>query len=128
MDVNGWLYFSHRDEEGGVRRLGEFISTESVMRAIAEFPEVADVYVYGVPDPSGVPGESSLVAAVVPATGCEFDPQAVFNRCNARLAHNARPDLLQVVDELPVTATAKVQARILRELLESQPDHTFSRA
>lgn len=125
IDADGWLFFSHRDEEGGVRRLGEFISTDSIMRTIAGFPEVSDVHVYGIPDPSGAPGESLLVAAVIPAADGTFDPQRVLSRCTEELKNNARPALLQVLDEFPLTPTAKVQTRHLRTMLDERPETVF---
>jgi len=39
---------------------------ERVEKAIAEQPEVDDVYVYGIPAANGAPGEKDVVAAVVP--------------------------------------------------------------
>ncbi|EHP41370.1 AMP-dependent synthetase and ligase [Cupriavidus basilensis OR16] len=61
---DGWLRMGdigHRDEQ-----------------VIAECEDVADVYVYGVPAASGAPGEKDVVAAIVPTSGRELDPQVLF--------------------------------------------------
>jgi crotonobetaine/carnitine-CoA ligase len=112
-DEEGWLFFAHRKEEGGLRRLGEFVPEGSIHRVLAEDPEVRDVHVYGVPAASGAPGESDVVAAVVAFDPGRLDPEALFARCAERLERAYVPDYIQVVDELPKTATEKVQTRLL---------------
>lgn len=126
-DEEGWLYFSHRKEEGGIRKLGEFVPVGFVGRVLAEDPEVLDVHVYGVPARSGAPGESDLVAAVVVRDRSAFDPRRLLERCARRLERAHVPDLVQVVDELPKTPTQKVQVRFLVELLGSAPASVYAR-
>jgi crotonobetaine/carnitine-CoA ligase len=113
-DAEGWLFFSHR-KGGGIRRSGEFVSPSFVEKVIAEQPSVADVFVYGVPAASGAPGEQDVVAALVPAAGIAFDPQAIFAACRAQLEPSCVPSWLQVVDEIPKTPSEKPQERLLRE-------------
>ena len=126
-DEEGWLFFSHRKEEGGIRKLGEFIPEDFVRRVLAEDPEVLDVHVYGVPAASGAPGESDLIAAVVVRDSSTFDPSGLFERCARKLERAHVPDLLQVVDELPKTPTQKVQVRFLVQLLASAPASVHAR-
>jgi crotonobetaine/carnitine-CoA ligase len=66
-DQDGWLYFDYR-RGGGIRHNGDFINPGFVEKVIAEDPQVDDVFVFGVPAASGAPGESDVVAAIVPAT------------------------------------------------------------
>ncbi|HZP41179.1 MAG TPA: AMP-binding protein [Candidatus Binatia bacterium] len=113
-DADGWLFFDWR-KGGGIRRNGDFVSPGFVEKVIAEEPSVADVFVYGVPAASGAPGEQDVVAAVVPAGGVPFDPQAVFAACRRGLEPNFVPSWLQVVDEIPKTLSEKPQERLLRE-------------
>jgi len=47
-----------------------------VEKAIAELPEVDDVFVYGIPAASGAPGERDVVAAIVYTEGGSEDPEA----------------------------------------------------
>ncbi len=111
-DAEGWFYFDYR-KGGGIRRSGDFINPGFVEKVIAEHPAVADVFVYGVPAASGAPGEQDIVAAIVPAPGVRFDPQAIFAACRRGLEANAVPSWLQVVDEIPKTVSEKPQARLL---------------
>jgi crotonobetaine/carnitine-CoA ligase len=112
-DEQGWLYFDFR-KGGGIRHNGDFINPGFVERVLAESPQVTDVFVYGVPAASGAPGEKDVVAAI--AVDVEsFDAAAVFAACRAGLEPNFVPSYLQVVDEIPKTASEKPQERFLLE-------------
>jgi acyl-CoA synthetase (AMP-forming)/AMP-acid ligase II len=116
-DEDGWLFFLHRKEEGGLRKLGEFISEGFIRRVIAEHPSVTDVHIYGIPSRAGAPGETDIVAAIVLADGNGFEVEALIEQCRHRLERSHVPDLIQVVAELPKTASEKVQTRFLIEAL-----------
>lgn len=124
-DDNGWLYFQYR-KGGGIRCNGDFINPAFVEKAIAECPDVDDVYVYGVPTRSGVPGEKDPVAAVVPKDPARFDPQAVFRMCREKLDANSVPRFVQVLQHIPKTASEKPQERFLLEALSARPDRVFT--
>ena len=126
-DEQGWFFFAHRKEEGGIRKLGEFVPAGFIVRVLAEDPEVLDVHVYGVPARSGAPGESEVVAAVVAADPARVDATALFARCAARLERPYVPDFIQVLDELPKTATEKVQTRLLVQSFDPSSPHVFAR-
>ncbi|MEZ5169629.1 MAG: AMP-binding protein [Acidimicrobiia bacterium] len=118
-DADGWLFFDFR-AGGGIRRNGEFVNAGFVEKVIAEHPAVGDVFVYGVPAASGAPGESDIVAAVVPAPGASLDPDSVFATCRSELEANFVPTYLQHVDEIPKTASEKPLEKILSA--EFSPD------
>lgn len=111
-DPEGWLFFDYR-KGGGLRHNGDFIGPSFVEKAIAEDPQIADVFVYGVPARSGAPGEKDVVAAVVPRDPERFSPAAVFATCRKALESNCVPSWLQVVEEIPKTASEKPQERFL---------------
>ena len=113
-DEDGWLYFDYR-KGGGIRHNGDFINPGFVEKVLAESPQVTDVFVYGVPAASGAPGEKDVVGAVVPVDPDSFDPATVFAACAAGLEANFIPSYLQVVDEIPKTASEKPQERFLLE-------------
>ncbi|MFA6574744.1 MAG: AMP-binding protein [Nocardioides sp.] len=87
------------------------VEVEDVIR---ETPGVAEVAVIGVEDP--VSGEA--VVAYVVATGADAAQveAAVRERCETRLARFKQPSRIEVVDELPLTVTGKVQKGRLRGL------------
>jgi crotonobetaine/carnitine-CoA ligase len=116
-DAEGWFYFDYR-KGGGLRHNGDFVNPGFVEQVIAEHPQVTDVFVYGVTAASGAPGEKDVVAAIVPAKGGEIDVDSVFAACREGLEPNFVPTYLQVVDEIPKTASEKPQERFLLERFE----------
>lgn len=124
-DAGGWLFFHYR-KGGGIRRNGDFVHPGFVEKVIAESGDVEDVYVWGVAAASGAPGEKDVVASVVPKRrGC-FDPQAVFRACRERLEPNFVPTYLQVLGELPKTASEKPQDRFLLAHFERDKASVFT--
>jgi len=111
-DAEGWLFFDYR-AGGGIRHNGDFVNPGFVEKAIAEHPAVADVFVYGVPAASGAPGEKDVVAAIVGVPGTAVDASSIFASCREKLEPNFVPSYLQVVDEIPKTASEKPQERLL---------------
>ena len=93
---------------------------------IAESGAVEDVYVYGVKAASGAPGEKDVVAAVVPRRSQDFDPQQVFHACRAKLEASSVISWVQVVPEIPKTASEKPLERYLVDIFEGQPGSVFT--
>ena len=123
-DENGWLFFDYR-EGGGLRRAGEFIQPEYVEGVIAAHPDVSEVGVYGVPAASGAPGESDMVAAVVPFEGKKIDPPSIFELCAKELPKNLIPSYVQVLDEIPKTISQKILDRVLRGEFNPEEKNIF---
>ena len=129
-DADGWLYFLYR-KGSGIRRNGEFINAAFIEKVIAEVPEVDDVYVYGVPSTNGVPGEKDVVAAVVPKDPdlAAFDVQGLYRLCRQKLEASVVPSYIQLLHQIPKTASEKPQDRFLIEAFASNPGavHTEAR-
>ena len=113
-DEEGWFFFDHR-KGGALRRAGDFIKPDLVEKVIGEHPDVSEVCVYGIPAASGAPGESDLVAAVVPFEGRGIDPESVFRTAGEKLERNSVPSYIQVVEEIPKSPSEKHLDRLLRE-------------
>jgi crotonobetaine/carnitine-CoA ligase len=124
-DADGWFFFDYR-KGGGLRRNGDFVNPGFVEKVIAEHPQVRDVFVYGVAAASGAPGERDVVAAVVPEDEEGFSPSSVFEACRAGLEPNFVPTYLQVVDEIPKTASEKPQERFLIEVFDADRSRVFT--
>lgn len=56
-----------------------------------------------------------LVAAVAPVEGVPVDVKGIFSACMEALERNSVPSYLQVVAEIPKTASQKNLARVLRD-------------
>ncbi|GEP33583.1 long-chain acyl-CoA synthetase [Nocardioides szechwanensis] len=87
------------------------VEVEDVIR---ETPGVSEVAVIGVDDP--VSGEAVVAYVVAPGGDAAQVEAAVRERCEMRLARFKRPSRIEVVDELPLTVTGKVQKGRLRGL------------
>lgn len=85
-----------------------------VERALLELPGIAQAAVVGVPDEET--GET-VRAVLVLAAGAEPPTVGALEaHCAVRLARYKIPTVVEVVDELPVTATGKLARRALRAL------------
>ncbi len=124
-DENGWYFFDFR-KGGGLRRQGDFIQPEFVEKALADMDEVTDVCVYGVPAESGAPGESDIVAAIVPIPNHKIDLSRVFTVLSSTLEKHAVPSYLQVVDEIPKSASEKNLDRLLRDAFSKDAENVFA--
>ena len=122
-DTDGWIYFDYR-AGGGIRRNGEFVNPAFVEKVIAEAPGVTDVFVYGVHMPGNAPGEKEVVAAIV-ADGSQFDAQAIIQICRGSLESNSVPSYLQLVEEIPKTASEKPLERFLLETFDADDKNIF---
>ena len=123
-DADGWYYFLYR-KGGGIRKNGDFINPAFVEKELAENSQIDDVFVYGVTSANGVPGEKDVVAAVVPVSFEEFHPDEVFQSCRANLESNFVPTYLQLLEEIPKTASEKPQERFLLENFEAKKGNIF---
>jgi crotonobetaine/carnitine-CoA ligase len=123
-DAEGWFYFDYR-KGGAIRHNGDFVNAGFVEKVVAEHPQISDVFVYGVPAASGAPGEKDVVAAVVPVDPASFDAASVFRACERGLEANFVPSYLQVVPEIPKTASEKPQERFLLDRFAPDGDGVF---
>lgn len=92
---------------------GENIASVEVEQAIASFPGVLEVAVVAAPDDRW--GERP-VAFVTAAPGATIDSAAVIAHVRGEIAPFKAPRAVTVVDDLPKTATGKIQKFVLREM------------
>ena len=133
--VDGWYHTGDvgRLDAGGNLRLldrlddmivtgGENVYSAEVEAALGSHPRVQAVAVVGVPDPTW----GQAVTAYVVATPDE--PPAVadlITHCRSRIAGYKVPKTVHLVDELPLTASGKVQKHVVRAL--RRPEREGSR-
>ncbi len=90
---------------------GENIYSAEVEIVISQLPGVTGAAVIGVPHERW--GEVPH-AIVTLAEGASLDAETLIAHCSARLARYKVPKTLEIVDELPRTASGKVQKALLR--------------
>ena len=105
LDDNGYLTLTGRLKEL-INRGGEKISPLEVDATLLEHPAVAEAVCFAAPDEKY--GEC-VQAAVVLSGDCE--QQEIQDFCRERLADFKVPDVIYFTDELPRTATGKIQRR-----------------
>jgi long-chain acyl-CoA synthetase len=123
-DANGWFHtgdVAYADADGDlflVDRIRELILVSGfnvypreVEDVITSHPDVAEAAVIGVPHP--YTGET-VRALVVPRAGTQIDPDTVIEHVAGRLARFKCPTSVEIVDELPHSATGKVAKGKLR--------------
>ena len=91
---------------------GENVSSIEVEDAIFSHPAVAEVAVIGVPDERW--GET-IKALIVTAEGETVTEEEIIVWCKERLARYKAPTSVEIRDEIPRTATGKMQKFKLRE-------------
>ena len=123
-DEDGYFFFDYR-RGGGLRRQGEFIQPDYIESVIGEHPDVSEVCVYGIPAASGAPGESDLVAAIVPFEGRALNPADIFRLCKEKLTPNTVPSYIQIVQEIQKTASEKPLDRVLRDNFNASSDNVY---
>jgi crotonobetaine/carnitine-CoA ligase len=116
---DGWLLtgdLATRDEAGNyffvgrrkdaIRRRGENISAFEVEEVLLTHPHVLDAAAYGVPSDLS---EEEVMVSVVPRPGHAIDPADLVAYCSANMAQYMVPRYVDVVENLPVTPTEKVE-------------------
>jgi malonyl-CoA/methylmalonyl-CoA synthetase len=89
---------------------GYNIYPREIEDVLALHPAVAEVAVFGQPDPEM--GEK-VVAAIVRKSGQSVDPSEIISFCRERLASYKKPREVVFVDVLPRNALGKVQKHLL---------------
>ena len=128
---DGWL---HSGDVGMVDDAGEIhildrtkdvivsngynVYPKEVENCIAEAEGVQAVAVVGLADE--IRGET-IHAFVVARQSCALDTDAVLAHCARHLSRYKVPRSVTILDQLPLTASGKVQRFRLREMLRSQP-------
>ena len=104
MDAGGYYYFVDRIGDT-FRWKGENVATSEVAAAIAAFPGIVDVTVYGVPVP-GTEGAAGMAALVADGP---LDLAKLREHLARMLPAYARPLFLRLQHKIAVTATFKHQ-------------------
>ncbi len=114
MDAGGWFFVVDRLKDQ-INASGFKVWPREVEEVLYGHPDVREAAVIGVPD--DYRGET-VKAFVALKAGAELAPEALIAYARERLAAYKYPRLVEIVDELPKTASGK----ILRRELRSRPD------
>jgi crotonobetaine/carnitine-CoA ligase len=109
-DAQGFLYFVGRKTDS-MRRRGENVSAFEVERQVEAHPDVLESAVFGVPSELG---EEEIMVCIEPVAGRQIDPRALQAFLQGRLPKFAVPRYVEILAELPRTATHRVQKNVLK--------------
>ncbi|WP_349607797.1 AMP-binding protein [Cupriavidus sp. DF5525] len=123
LDEDGYLYFAGRSKEL-IRRRGENISAIQVEEVIRRHPAVADVAVFAV---RAEFLEDEVMACVVCKEGSKLDIAELIRFCAPQMAYFMVPRFVELLSELPMTATGKVEKYKLRESAEKRLTQVWDR-
>jgi long-chain acyl-CoA synthetase len=111
MDADGWFYVVDRKKDQ-INAAGYKVWPREVEDVLYGHPAVREAAVVGVPD--AYRGETvKAFVSLRPGESVEADELIAF--CRERMAAYKYPRVVELVDELPRTASGKVLRRVLRD-------------
>jgi fatty-acyl-CoA synthase len=120
IDPEGYMAITDRTKDV-IKSGGEWISSIEVENAATDHPKVAEAAVIGHYHPKW--SERPLLIVVKGPGGEDLTAEELLGSLEGKIAKWWIPDAVEFVDELPHTATGKVQKVKLRETFE---DYQFS--
>ncbi len=111
MDDDGYVFIVDRVKDM-INVSGFKVWPAEVEQYLYKLPQVQEVAVYGVLHPEK--GEQ-VVVAVVPRPGQDVSAEQIIAYCRANIAAYKVPARVDIVSELPKSATGKILKRVLRD-------------
>ncbi|RKF56231.1 putative peroxisomal-coenzyme A synthetase [Golovinomyces cichoracearum] len=111
IDEKGYLYISGRIKEL-INKAGEKISPVELDNVLLRHPKVSEVVSFAVPDP--MYGQNVAIA-VVAKSKLSISEKDIQEWMGERLAKFKMPKEIYFVEEIPKTATGKIQRRLVAE-------------
>lgn len=111
MDDDGYVFIVDRVKDM-INVSGFKVWPAEVEQYLYKLPQVQEVAVYGVVHPEK--GEQ-VVVAVVPRAGQDVSAEQIIAYCRANIAAYKVPARVDIVSELPKSATGKILKRVLRD-------------
>ncbi|HXO37005.1 MAG TPA: acyl--CoA ligase [Candidatus Acidoferrum sp.] len=107
IDADGYLHLTARIKEL-INRGGEKIAPLEIDEVLMMHPCVAEAVAFGIPHPTW--GEEVAVAVVLKEPQTEA---ALLEHCKLKLADFKCPKKIMIVEQIPRTATGKIQRRVV---------------
>lgn len=114
LDADGYLTLLGRLKEI-INRSGEKISPQEIDEVLLSHPAVAEAVAFGIPHATH--GEEPSAAVVLKADALASD---LVKYCREHMADFKCPRVIHIMEQIPRTATGKVQRRIVAEAVLSQ--------
>ena len=111
LDAQGYMHIVDRSKDV-IKSGGEWISSIDLENAAVGCPGVAEAAVIGVPHPKW---DERPLLIIVKKAGAEVSADDIRAYLTDKIAKWWMPDAIEFVDEIPHTATGKIQKTTLRE-------------
>jgi len=111
VDPDGYMTITDRAKDV-IKSGGEWISSIEIENIAVGHPAVAEAAVIGVPHPKW---DERPLLIVVLKPGASAGKEDILGYLNGKIARWWMPDEVVFVDEIPHTATGKIQKTALRE-------------
>ncbi len=116
QDEDGYFYYAGRDDDmlkvGGI-----WVSPAEVESCLISHSSILEAAIIGRKDKRGMVKPMAFVVANEGINGSEVLAKEIKEFCKAKIAHYKYPRWIKFVDDLPKTATGKIQRFKLREML-----------
>ncbi|MGV0160722.1 AMP-binding protein [Mycobacterium colombiense] len=112
-DADGEIFFADRKKDS-LRHKGRNTSTFEVEHIARQFPGVANAAAVGVTAPE-LEHEEELMVVLLREPGAKVDPLDFCKFMDDKAPYFFVPRYVEIVDELPMTPTNKIQKFVLRE-------------
>jgi fatty-acyl-CoA synthase len=116
IDAEEYLIISDRSKDL-VKSGGEWISSVDLENHIVALSGIAQACVVAQPHPRW---DERPVALVILSEGAEVSSETILEHCATKFAKWQLPDEILYVDSIPLTATGKMNKKIVRADLEAQ--------
>lgn len=117
IDADGYLWYTDRIKDA-IRRRGENISAFEVEEVIRTHPAVADVAVYPVRAETSE-DEVAVTITLRSDVGTNFSYDSLIEYCSHNLAYFMVPRYVQIIKEMPMTLSQKIEKYKLRRQAEA---------
>jgi acyl-CoA synthetase (AMP-forming)/AMP-acid ligase II len=115
IDPDGYIIITDRTKDL-IKSGGEWISSVDLENHIAGLPAVAQACVVAHPHPRW---DERPVALVIKKPNAEVSAEQVIAHCESKFAKWQLPDDVLFVDAIPLTATGKMDKKVVRAQLEA---------
>ncbi len=119
IDENGYMQITDRSKDV-IKSGGEWISSIELENIAVGHPDVAEAAVIGIAHPKW---DERPLLIIVPKSGVSPEEQNILDYMRPKVAKWWMPDAVEFVDEIPHTATGKIQKMALRDQFA---DYAFS--
>ncbi len=113
MDADGYIRITGRAKDILIRG-GENIPVVEVEELLYRHPAIVDAAIVGMPDPR-LGERGCAFVTLQPGANLTFEGMVAHLR-DAKLARNYLPERMEVIDEMPRTASGKIQKFKLRDI------------